>query len=244
MYSEWPSDNVRLIERSARYDAMPKQPLRITATMRSPIAAVQPWISLDGPLALAVLKDAFPDDWYDRMGAPPGDMAPIPLPLAAVDSDSTKWYWAASMGTYDYTESTVRFRKRWDEGHDDVVGFSPKRKPRIQFDGLHFKARDMPIIVRSTKEITWFANGNRDEVLRLLAAYITYIGKHANVGYGRVGSFEVSATDTDMSCYIDGNPSRPIPCDLAWIDRDRRVEFCGFRPPYWAPQNQALCYVP
>lgn len=244
MYSEWSSDDMRLTECAALYDALPKQPLRITATMRSPIAAVHPWISLDGLLSLAALKDMFRDDWHDRIGRPPGDMVPLPLPLTVVDQESEKWYWAASMGIYDYTESTVRFRKRWDEGHDDLVAFSPKRKPRVQYDGLHFKAKDMPVIVRSTREITWFANGNMDEVQRLLNEYITSIGKHGNVGYGRVGSFGVAAAETDMSCYVDGTPSRPIPCDLAWIERDRKIELCGFRPPYWAPQNQSLCYVP
>jgi hypothetical protein len=238
------ADSEQLYGRAGIYAAMPKQPLRITATMRSPIAAVHPWISLDGLLALAAFKDIFYEDWQDRMGCPANDLTPIPLPVTVMDPDSDKWYWAASMGIYDYTESTVRFRKRWDEGHDDAVGFNPRHKPRIQFDGLHFKAKDLPIVIRSTWEIVWFANGNPEEVDRLLAGYITNIGKHGNVGYGRVGSFEVAAVDSDMSCYIDGNPSRPIPCDPAWIDPDRRVELCGFRPPYWAPQNQTLCYMP
>lgn len=236
--------DVTITEYGTACASMSMEPLRITAEMRTPIAAVLPWISLDGLVALAVLKYIFGTDACNFFGRPAKEMIHLPLPLRKMDQDSDRWFWAASLGMYNQIESTTRFRKRWDEGHDDVVGFSPKRKPRVQYDGLHFKAKDMPVILRSIREITWYANGNIHELDRLLNSHITYIGKHGNAGYGRVGKFTVERVETDLSCYIDGRPSRPIPCDLEWIERDHRIEFCGYRPPYWAPQNQTLCYVP
>ena len=239
------SDHEKLLKQHADMCSMARmEPLRVIAQICSPIASVLPWISLDGLLALAVIKDVLGADAQDMLGRPADQMIHVPLPLAVANKESEKWFWMASLGVYDYTESTVRFRKRWDEGHDDVVAFSPKRKPRVQYDGLHFKAKDMPIILRSTREITWYANGNIHELDRLLNTHITHIGKHGNAGYGRVERFTVEHVNIDLSCYINGQPSRPIPCDLEWIERDRRIEFCGYRPPYWAPQNQALCYMP
>jgi CRISPR type IV-associated protein Csf3 len=220
------------------------RPMRISVDLLSPVVSAFAWISIDSILALAVLHDMAGDDATDMLGGNASDLIDIPLPLERQDTWSPRWYWKASFGIYDAYESMARFHKKWDEDYDDIVDFGPKRQPRVQISSLHFKSMDMPISLLSTKEIVWFADGDAAETQRLLASYVTHVGARAGAGYGRIGEWVVTEVDDDYSCWIDGKPVRSIPVGLGSQDTSMRREYYGFRPPYWAPQNQTLCYMP
>ena len=227
-----------------QYQELGRMPLRVTATMRTPICATLPGISLDSAIAFAVVRDIAGPDSCDMMGCGASDLIDIPLPLEKQAADSKEWFWSASFGIYDAPESITRYRKRWDEHYDDVVEFGPKRLPRIIHKAYHFKALDQPMVIRSADTVVWYLVGDQDETARLLSDYVPHIGKKGAHGYGRVARWAVEPIEEDLSCWIGGWPARPIPCSTTNADPLLRSEHYGFRPPYWAPQNQALCYVP
>ena len=233
----------RLAEiRADAYGAMSHDNLKITFHMSSPIGGSLPWISFDSILAYAVLADILGPDVTDLSSPRANELIPIPIPVGERGEDEKRYY-AASFGVYEASEAVSRYRKRWDERYDDLVDFWPKRAAKVQIDGLHFKARDLPLVYRTCDQLIFYVRGNQPEIERLLKEHITHVGKLRGHGWGRIARYEYELMEEDQSCWWGGHPTRPIP--MNGEDRPAlRVSHCGFRPPYWAPQNQTMCWVP
>jgi CRISPR type IV-associated protein Csf3 len=227
-------------DRRDRYRVLSHENLKITAEMKTPVASVLPWISLDSILAYAVLADLVGPDIQNLLGVPAHNMIDIPIPIEERGSEHR--YYAASFGIYTAHESIEKRRKRWDDKHDDLVDFG-RRKPKIQLDGLFFKSLDLPAVVRTTNVITFYVKGHSNEIERLLKKYITHVGKLRGHGWGRVSVWKIKSWPGGWSCWWNDQPMRAIPIEDEQLP-GLRMEYCGYRPPYWAPQNQTLCIVP
>lgn len=228
--------------RADTYSALPHDNLKITFQMTSPIGGSLPWISLDSILAYAVLADLLGPDVTDYSSPRANELVPIPIPVEE-RGEQDKRYYAASLGIFEAPEAVSHYRKRWDERYDDLVEFGPKRAAKVQIDGLHFKARDLPLVYRTCDRLTFYVSGNQQETERLLKEHITHVGKLRGHGWGRIGQIDIEPMAYDWSCWQDGKPTRPVP--VSGDDRpELSVSYCGFRPPYWAPQNQTMCWVP
>lgn len=105
----------------------------------------------------------------------------------------------------------------------------------------------MPLITRVPigGEIMWYAVGDMDAMYDLLQD-ISYIGKKAAYGNGRVIEWRIERVDEDKSITADGKPMRPVPAGLA---RDFGLDpaqafWYGFRAPYFDRRNMAACILP
>lgn len=229
-------------ERAELYNALEHEPLAIVARLSSPLSAVLPWFAFDSILAFAVFEDLLGGDAVNHQGGNPAEMVDIPLPLAEA-GDEPHRYWRASLGIYNQeAESIDKRRKRWCDEFDDVVNFKSKTK-KIQYDGLFFKSQDLPVVCRHIPEMRFYCVGNREELGRLLPS-ITHIGANRGHGYGRVDSWSVEPSPEDWSEWFSGQPMRSIPVGSPEPSDLLRVEYAGFRPPYWAPHNQTWCVTP
>lgn len=91
--------------------------------------------------------------------------------------------------------------------------------------------------------ITWYGEGDPDQVERLLSD-VQFIGKRRASGFGRVARWEFSEGDLDGIIGYAGEPLRPVPIDRFTGDDGGPVVDAAWRLPYWSPLNRAACYVP
>jgi CRISPR type IV-associated protein Csf3 len=232
-------------ERRLSYRPWRKDTVRITIELSSPMACVDGDIRLDALLHCCVLQDLA--DEAKRRGHrsdfPRTVWRDVPMPLAKMQTaqgDDFKKIYCASFAEYDGSESVNRWKKRWEDEFDDMVDFG-SRKQVIDHKKEHFKSYDMPVVLRSTRELVFYARGVGEEIERLLKTYLTHMGKKGSQGYGRIRSVAVRPCAEDWSVWRDGKPMRAIPLEMAGETEGLRQIFCGYRPPYYLPEHQCLC---
>lgn len=212
---------------------------KITFRMKSPIAFIDR-LCFDGVLAWCYLKDKHgiveqkqsynnPEDLFNDM--------PI---LKHPDG----WFIASWM-LYDEeqaVESTGSWKKRWANEHDHFADFG-KKKAAVMINKGDHKSYDMPIVIqRIAKVWFYFASDNVDRVRALVQNHLWGLGKKTGMGFGEIESFEIEAVTYDP--FIT-QIIRPVPAkdeDLKNLN-SLNLRMMGWRPPYWAQENQAFCIV-
>lgn len=219
-----------LDEYGERIDPSTFESMKVVMEMRSPVVTTD-YIFLDGLISSAVFKDRI-SNYYDILQNR-NDLIHIPLPLKQYGKSEP--FYAASIGYADQiVEGIDHWRKRTEI----------ESKKKIQVGSGQYKMYDMPMPTQWSKSWVFYANGNIDEVRRLLTTYISAIGKKCSQGFGSVKSITVESSEHDWSIVKDGVPMRPIPIS-AQFDLDCDVEtYFAFRPPYWHRQNLTQCYMP
>jgi len=237
-------DIKKLVEsKQKEYDELPKRLLQIKFVMAAPISTIDE-IHLDGIIAYFSLLDLFGEEFYNMQAE---HLFDPPCPFEKCSNGKHFW-WNASfaMASY-YREYVVRWKKRWDEEHDDLVDFG-NRQQKIAHKHSFFKAFDMPMVIRNAQELLFCCRGNQEEIERLLSN-CHFVGKKRSQGYGEIREIIISDTDTDWSCWHEnGKPSRAIPItpeqmmDLA--KKGEKIISVGmaYKPPYWHPDNKTFCY--
>ena len=96
-----------------------------------------------------------------------------------------------------------------------------------------------------TPSVTWFCEGDPDEIIDLLRG-VHFLGKKRAQGYGQVMESGWSVDEDDLDGIVGpaGEPLRPVPADMFTGDRSLPLVDAAWRPPYWNPGNRAACYVP
>ncbi len=232
-------------ERQLIYDKLSKQNLLVKFEMSTPFSTMD-YIRLDGLLAYFALRELLGDDFYNiRDYEEPIDS---PLPLEKCKNDSGQWWWACSFGvSSSAAESITRWKKRWDDENDDLVDFGNKLA-RVNHKAAHFKAYDMPLVIKLAKEIIFCCRGNLEEVENLLAG-CRHIGKKRSQGYGQVRKITVSETDQAWHSWIDDRPTRAIPVGKNEMGELTKklgkvaLSQIAYKPPYWHQKNTAWCYT-
>lgn len=217
------------------------QPLRITAKIANPFVAYDNFSpSLDALL-----------EWYwleER-----GLITPNPTPDSLVQADlpllkgdiQGEWYWTVSSPHYILEEQQItKYRRRWDQ-QDKHLNWGGKRAKFSTSEG-HTKSYDLPLYLRSTPQIDWFAVGDGDEILRLLEPCKS-LGKKRAYGFGEIIRWEVQQVEQDWHLWgPQGQLMRPMPSRLLTFDHvfDWAPLRWGWRPPGRLTCNQELCACP
>lgn len=160
------------------------------------------------------------------------------MPLESVILENGKQVYAGSVGFARGCVSVVRWKKRWDDDHDDHVDFGDK-KPRIEHKRGHFKQYNMPLVILSTPEMVFYARGNTTRVKNILR-HVMYIGKKSAQGYGEIREKNVEVVEYNWSLWRHGQPMRAMPIKKEGC----LIQFQGYRFPYWDRRNQDVCIVP
>jgi CRISPR type IV-associated protein Csf3 len=215
-------------------------PLRITAHLGSVIAASDDYSpSLDALLEWL---------WLDERGL----ATPNPSPDNLIQADlpiekgeiGGEWYWKVSSPCYTiHSEEISRYRKRWDS-HDRQLSWG-KRKAKFNTSEGAEKAYDLPLYLRLTPAITWYAVGDKTGVEDLLSG-CTGIGKKRAHGWGQISKWEVEETGDDWHLQRESQLMRPIPVSqmLPLLPCDFAILSWGWRPPAWLASNKVLCAMP
>jgi len=175
----------------------------------------------------------------------PHNLIEVPLPIEK-QLLGDDWQWAISSPCYNYVvESVERCRKRWDADSIHPVNWSSQRA-NVQTNGGPFKSADVPVSIRITSAVHWYAVGNPTAIERLLG-HAPAIGQRRGAGYGQVWRWTVSSTEADWTLTRDGQLMRPIPVRLAEMLHARptgRLQRWNTKAPRWDKTNAELCFMP
>lgn len=216
--------------------------------MSSPIAVFDDWTpaldSLLGWLILDKLNLTTPNPTEEQVQATMSVLeANMPIAMGHIERFSgTDWYWQVSAPCYRYkTEQQDRFRKRWQPGTDSPEPKWGKRKPKWNTSEGAEKSYDLPMYLRSTDAITWYAIGDVAGVLALVEC-CTGLGKKRSYGNGQVLKWDVDPIPEDWHLYRGGKLMKPLPIDA--VNGGYPVRSWGWRPPAWANWNKVVCAMP
>lgn len=222
------------------------QSLKITAYLASAIAVYDDWSpSMDALLEWLLLDSVGlttpnPTSEQVKQTRPFVD-ANFPLDKGEIGGEV---YWKVSSPFYEIqSEATDRIRKRWDyQDHNLNWG---KRKAKWSTSEGAEKNYDLPLYLRTTDAITWYAVGESTRVRDLLNGCHS-IGKKRSIGNGQVSKWSVHECNNDWHLWGPQEQlMRPMPKRI--IGREIPVTTIlhwGWRPPTWLHSNKELCLMP
>lgn len=123
---------------------------------------------------------------------------------------------------------------------DKAERLSEKERTKIMQSGGRFKSFRLPLRMRLTPCVVWFAALNdQPSTLKKLLRKIRHLGKKASQGHGVVAEWIVEPIEDDWSWYADSPDGpvlmRPLPADMDHPDglSGFRQSFGGCVGPYW-----------
>jgi len=221
------------------------QPLRIQAIMQDGrIAGTEPWFPLDSILAAAWMRRNHPEAFYNagsHMLANELIIADLPFARRGAGED---WYWACSFNAETPLHEYVMYwHKRFDDHLEKYIDFG-RRRGKVDTKSGKYKAYRMPLVIQLFDQLTWYAVGDLEDVLKLCST-VTHIGKKSAQGLGAVDYWTVEPWPEDWSEFRDGRLMRAIPVELGLPEGvTGRMTQQGIRPPYWHSEHQRVCYTP
>lgn len=223
-------------------------PLRVTAHLRTGVVMDRPYgLDLSGILASrmrqiqkAELAEVGANSVLpDSGGEDPED---FPLPLSRCTSEDD-WYWAATCGVPDTEPEDAPEARVFFQGVDVEHAKSYAVRPLPEVFARKGSYRDvmMPVAVTLASTLTWFAVGDRQQVLRLLEP-VRAVGRRRATGEGVVLHWTVEEIDGDPLTIAHmgdtGRLLRPVPIAAAeQLGIEYRVGWYALRPPSWNPNR-------
>lgn len=223
--------------------------MRVSAELATPVA-FDGVLLLDGILAAAAMRRELGDDEYAAwQGLGSGKIeGRARLPLGRLGHKANgltggrrtdRWVWLASiaLGVESDAAHVARWRKQWDDEHDDLLDFGGK-VPKVELRHGRMRAWDMPLVVCALPRLSWIAWGDSNAVRELLEE-ITAIGKKPSQGYGEVASWAVERDDTVTREMVARR--RPVPVEVCTWEGERLS--LPARPPYWMREWRTECVL-
>ena len=215
-------------------------PLQIVMDVIPPIYIASPWLHLDSILSYLCLRDALGDLFYCMPTEETIDVSLLNLPLKR-----TSDVYHSSVGIYANNVKLYRdtIYKRFTDKETHKLTHR-QQKGRIKTNQGHFKdfMINLPIIITDT--ITFYCNGDKKELERLLS-HLTSIGKKTSIGSGRIRNITITETNEDYSFFKDNCIMRPIPATMdVPVCEGMTFQQQPYKPPYWDKNNICMCMVP
>jgi len=214
--------------------------LVITAHLTSPVCSSDFYLPFDSLILSLYLKNKYGQEELTLSSCVTDDVKQkikdAQLPIEKILCNGEEIYKASFCIWPDRCATTKAFyNKTFDLEHSDYINLRASGK--IDTSRGRYKKYHNNIYIRHAQSVKWYCVGKKDEIESLLSD-CTHVGKKASQGYGLVKRFIIEETEQDYSLYdADGNLMRALP------DPNARSVY-GIRPPYWLPENQALCHLP
>lgn len=212
-------------------------PLEIRCHLRGPIVMRHP-IQLDALLEYVM---------HDRAGVrlPPvagGDHGNAEVPLAMSECGRYRLCSAARF-RLEVTETDYKNRRApWLE----MARLGSSKIRRVDIATGANKGYHAPYSAHHVEgdQLVWWALGDAEGVRDMLSE-VHYVGRFRGAGKGRVLSWDVQecAPWEGFPCWVDGEPTRPLPVDVA-PESKARHGFAVLKPPYWDQVREEPCLLP
>ena len=215
-------------------------PLEIKMEIIPPVYIAAPWLHLDSIISYLCLRDALGELFYCMPTEETIDTSLLDLPLKR-----TIDVYHSSVGVYPDNSRLYRdtIYKRFTD--KETYKLSKKQQNgRIKINQGHFKdfMINLPILI--TDSVTFYCNGDKQELNRLLS-HLTSVGKKTSIGGGRINKIRITETLEDYSFFKDGKIMRPIPSTMdVPVFEGMIFQQQPYKPPYWDKNNVCMCIVP
>lgn len=215
-------------------------PLEVRLEVIPPIYITSPWLHLDSILSYLCLREALDDLFYCMPTEETIDVSLLDLPLKKTDD-----VYHSSIGVYSDNSKLYRdtIYKRFTDKETYKLT-KKQQKGRIKTNQGHFKdfMINLPILI--TDNVTFYCNGDKKELKRLLS-HLTNIGKKGSIGGGRINKVIINETTEDNSFFKDGKVMRPIPATMdVPVFEGMIFQKQPYKPLYWDKNNVCMCIVP
>jgi CRISPR type IV-associated protein Csf3 len=134
---------------------------------------------------------------------------------------------------FDFVTITkkVEDKKIYDLTEDKVKSNSLYKQALITFETIN------------TDKIYFYIRAER-EITEALLSQIKFIGKNANLGYGKVKNIEIEEIKEDKGFFLKEDiVAKPLDCD-AFTVKSKAIAFYRTKPPYWSLEDLKACYMP
>lgn len=240
-------DKKLINQKRKKYQQLDNWPAKITFKMQNGIV-LNDYLMLDSLLAYAVLKDILGSRFENVTNS--SELIEVPLPLK-----KTGETWHSSAGIFNVIEADQStWKKRWDSTDNNLVNPHKRRTGKyslkIDVGSGNNKAYSMPLQMYLTKEISFYINGNGNEIMRLLKENIKSVGKKRSQGYGMIMDMQIEPKNEDESIIWNGKIARPITYDdfISSGFADQAYEainrYMPNKPPYWNTKESKKCLAP
>ena len=215
-------------------------PLKVSLSIRPPLFMANPWIYFDGIISYLCMRDALGEEYWTLPTHETVDTSLLRLPLK-----QTSDVYHASVGILqDPVLKRNKIYKRFTDKETYLLD-SQHQKGKIRINAGHFKdfMINLPMII--TDKVTFYCNGDKKEISRLMKN-LTRIGKKTSIGGGHIKEYNIIETEQDYSFYKDGYCLKPLPShvDILPVSPGDKWRRCTYKPPYWNSVNCMLCRVP
>lgn len=214
------------------------QPLQVRLRLRTPVAFTR-WLPFDGWLSHLVWLDLFSDAAWNQTDEL-SEVIDIPLPLLEVGKEHK--FYMASIAEYKGREAKSTWLKLENSPLEGDIDHSPQANIDFRYT--------MPLIITSTPEMLFHVFGDANEIARLLPLE-SHIGKKVSQGYGEIAGWDIKPGGLAGASLQaeDGSLRRSVPStELALLPSFNVSQspplLLGYRPPYWHPLCQTLCWPP
>lgn len=227
----------RIIDYSTGEDYIP---LEVKLEVIPPIYITSPWLHFDSIISYLCLRDALDDLFYCMPTEETIDTGLLDLPLKR-----TQDVYHSSIGVYNDNSKLYRdtIYKRFTDKETYKLT-KKQQKGRIKTNQGHFKdfMINLPILITDT--ITFYCNGDKNELKRLLN-HLTHVGKKGSIGGGRINKVIIKETTEDYSFFKDNKIMRPIPVSMKLpVFEGMIMQRQPYKPAYWDKNNVTMCVVP
>ena len=215
-------------------------PLKVEMGIVPPVYITSPFLHLDSIMSYLCLRDALGELFYSMPTEETIDISLLDLPLK-----KTEDIYHSSVGIYSDNAKLYKdtIYKRFTD--KETYKLSKKQQNgRIKTNQGHFKdfMINLPILI--TDRITFYCNGDKKELKRLLS-HLTAIGKKTSIGGGKIHNLNITETFEDYSFFKDETIMRPIPASMNIpLIPGMVLQRQPYKPPYWDKNNVTMCYVP
>lgn len=210
------------------------RPVRVEYSLGTPLLMAFPWIFGDALLARQLMLDILGDEFYNLPAKEPLPVSKcLKLPL---QKTGMVYHASASILDTDEMHTTVLY-KRFHEAED------LKTKTRIRRNSGMMRDFMMKFPYSASRTVTFYMNGDLDELKRLLSS-VGHLGKKHAVGGGEVSRSSISEIPEDWSILKDGVAMRSIPCSMLKDFGDIRAMRLAYTFPGWDPANVVMCVAP
>lgn len=215
-------------------------PLKIDMKLIPPTYIANPFLHLDSIISYLCLRDALEELFYSMPTEETLDISLLDLPLK-----KTEDVYHSSVGIYSENAKLYKdtIYKRFTDKETYKLS-KRQQKGRIKINQGHFKdfMINLPILI--TDKVTFYCNGDKKELERLLS-HLTSIGKKTSIGGGKIQKISISEISEDYSFFKDGQIMRPVPVSMNIpLIPGMVMQRQPYKPPYWDKNNVVMCYVP
>jgi hypothetical protein len=184
-----------------------------------------------------------------KRDTPLEEIEDVPIPVAKRTINGIDLFCCSSPVIGEIKNECVnRIAKRFDTSEVALMLEEHERKSILVASGP-YKMRYAPARVITTDSVSWFVRGDRKEMNKILKK-IYSIGKHRNIGYGTISSWEYTEMEDDYSitANVFGEKiiMRTLPMGYCVANglKGYRKGYGSVTTPYWHPANYMEIAIP